>query len=95
MGKRKAKKGGKTRGRTQSSRNDHTMITRSRSRSTSTIQRNTNVRTTNAPSDHEPPTDDNINNISTIESMNEPNSKNDTIQELNDTINVAVGKYWK
>ena len=89
MGKRKTKKGGKTRGRNHSSRNSHTMTTRSRSRSTSTVQRNPNVHTTNAPSDHELSNDDNITNISTIESTNESNSNNDTIQELNDNINIA------
>ena len=89
MGKRKTKKGGKTRGRSHSSRNSHTMTTRSRSRSTSTIQRDSNVHTTNAPPDHELSTDDNITNISTIESTNESNSNNDTIQELNDTTNIA------
>ena len=89
MGKRKTKKGGKTRGRSHSSRNSHTMTTRSRSRSTSTIQRDSNVHTTNAPPDHELSTDDNITNISTIESTNESNSHNDTIQELHDNINIA------
>ena len=89
MGKRKTKKGGKTRGRNHSSRNSHTMTTRSRSRSTSTVQRNPNVHTTNAPSDHELSNDDNITNISTIESTNESNSNNDTTQELNDNINAV------
>ena len=53
------------------------------------MQRNPNVHTTNAPSDHELSTDDNVTNISTIESTNESNSNNDTIQELNDTTNIA------
>ena len=50
---------------------------------------NHNVPTTNAPPNHELSTDDNIINISTIESTNESNSNNDTTQELNDTINIA------
>ena len=84
MRKRKTKKGGKTRGRSHSLRNSHTMTTHSRSRSASTVQHNRNVHTSNAPPDHELSTDGNITNSSTIESTNESNSNNDIIQELND-----------